>query len=77
MRITLFHFKTDKTYCHCTNKSQNYNNYTNLTLKSEKQEMYYLNYHNALWDCLGFHIAQIGNMLPNQAILLDRAIGPD
>ena len=20
--------------------------------------MYYLNYHNALWDCFGFHIAQ-------------------
>ena len=28
--------------------------------------MYYLNYHNALWDCFGFHIAQMGKMLPNQ-----------
>ena len=35
----------------------------NLTPKTEKQEMHYLNYHNALWDCFGFHIAQIGNML--------------
>ena len=25
--------------------------------------MYYLNFHNALWNCFGFHIAQIGYML--------------
>ena len=50
MKITLFHFKNDKTNYHCTNKSQNFNNYTNLTLKTEKQQMLYLNYHNALWD---------------------------
>ena len=36
-----------------------------------KKKMYYLNYHNALWDCFGFHIVQIGSMLPNQAILPD------
>ena len=76
MQITLFHFKSDKTYCHCTNKSQNFNNYMNLMLKTEKQEMYYLNNHNALWDCFGFHVAQIGSMLPNQAMLPDWAIGP-
>ena len=56
---------------------QNFNNYTNWTLKTEKQEMYYLNYHDALWDCFGFHIAQISNMLPNQAMLPVWAIGPD
>ena len=59
MQITFFQSKKYKTYCHCTNKSQNLNNYTNLTLKTEKQEMN-LNYHNALWDRSGFHIAQIG-----------------
>ena len=32
----------------------------NLTLKSEKQEMNYLNYSNALWDCFAFHI--LGNV---------------
>ena len=46
-------------------------------LKTEKQEMYYLNYHNALWHCFGFHIAQIGNMLPKQTMLPDWAIGLD
>ena len=39
--------------------------------------MHYSNYHNALWDCFGFLIVQIGNMLPNQAMLPDWAIGPD
>ena len=39
--------------------------------------MYYLDYHNALWDCFELHIAQIGNMLPNQAMLPEWAIGPD
>ena len=77
MQITLFNFKNDKTYCHCTNKYQNYNNYTNLTLKTEIQKMYYLDYHNALWDCFELHIAQIGNKLPNQAMLPEWAIGPD
>ena len=38
--------------------------------------MHYLNYHNALWDCFGFHIAQIGKMIPNQAILPNSAISP-
>ena len=46
-------------------------------LKTEKQEMYYLNNHNTLWDCFGCHIAQIDNMLPNQAMLPDWAICPD
>ena len=46
-------------------------------LKTEKQEMYYLNYHNALWDCFWFHIAQIGNMVPNQVMLPDWALNPD
>ena len=77
MQITLFHFKNDKAYCPCTNKSQNFNNYTKLTLKTEKQEMYYLNYNNSFCDCFGFHIAHIGNMLPNQAMSPDWAIGPD
>ena len=45
MQITLFHFKNDKPYCHCTNKSPNFNNNTNLTLKTDKQKTYYLNYH--------------------------------
>ena len=49
----------------------------NLTFKIEKQEINYLYYSNALWDCFGFHMAQIGNMLPNQSMLLDWAIGPD
>ena len=49
----------------------------NLTLKTEKREIHYLNYHNALWDCFGSHIAQIGNMLLNQAMLPDWTIGPD
>ena len=61
-------------YCHCTNTSKKFNNYTNLPLKTEKQEMSYLNYNNALWDSFKFHIAQIGNMLPNQATLPDWAI---
>ena len=66
MQISLFHFKNAKTCCHCTKKKfQNFNDYTNLTLKTEKQEMHYLNYHNAMWDCFKFHIAQIGKMLPN------------
>ena len=56
---------------------QNFNNYTNLKLKTAKPEMYYSNYYNALWDCFGFHIAQIGNMLPNQVMLPDWAIGLD
>ena len=77
MQITLLHFKNDKTYCHCTNKSQNFSNYKNLMLKTEKQEMHYLNYHNALWDCFRFHIAQISNMLPNQAVLPVWVISPD
>ena len=46
-------------------------------LKTDKQEMYYLHYHNALWGCFGFHIAQIDKMLLNQAMLPDWAIGPD
>ena len=55
----------------------NFNNYSNLMLKTEKQEMYYLNYQNALWDCFGIHVVQIGNMLPNQAMLPDWTIGLD
>ena len=47
--------------------SPNFNNYSNFTPNTEKQEMYYLNYHN----CFEFQIAQIGNMLP------DWAVGPD
>ena len=77
MQITLFYFKNDKMYCHCTNTSKNFNNHINLTLKVDKQEMNYSNYSNASWDCFEFHIAQVGNMLPNQAMLPDRAIGPD
>ena len=30
--------------------SKYFNNNANLTWKLKKQEMYYLNYHNALWD---------------------------
>ena len=48
----------------------------NITLKTEKQEMNYMNHSYALWDCFEFHIAQFGNML-NQAMLPDWAIGPD
>ena len=77
LQIYLFHSKNDKQYCHYTNKFQNFNSYTNLTLKTAKQEMCYLKYHNALWDCFEFQIAQIGNMLPNQAMLPDLAIGLD
>ena len=58
------------------NNAQNFNNHTNLTLKTRKQEIYHLNYHNASWDCLEYHIAQIEDMLSNQAMLPDRAIGP-
>ena len=57
--------------------SKNFNICMNLTLKTKKQEMNYLNYSNALWDCLGFHIAQVGNILPDQATLPYWAIGPD
>ena len=74
MQITLLHFRNDKSYCNCTKKFKNFNDYTDLKLKTAKQEMHYLNYHNALWGCFGFHIAQIGNMLPNQAMLPDWAI---
>ena len=45
--------------------------------KKRKKEMYYLNYHNALWDCFGFPIVQISNMLLNQAMLPDGVIDPD
>ena len=45
---------------------KNVNKYMNLTLKTEKHEMNYWNYSNALWDCFGFHIAQVGNILLNQ-----------
>ena len=51
---------------------KNFNNDTNF----EKQEMNYLNYSNALWDCFRFHIAQVGNMLSNLTILPEWAIGP-
>ena len=37
----------------------------NLTVKIEKQDMNYLNYSYALWDCFEFHMDQVGNMLPN------------
>ena len=47
----------------------------NLKLKIEKQEINYLNYSNALWAYFEFHTAQVGNMLPNQAMLPDWAIG--
>ena len=33
-----------------------------LKLKTEKQDMSYLNYSNALRDCFGFHIAESGNI---------------
>ena len=39
-----------------------------LTLKTGKQEMNYLNYSNASWDCFGFHVAQVGNTLPNRTV---------
>ena len=32
-----------------------------------------MNHRTALWDCFGFHIVQVGNMLPNQATLPDWA----
>ena len=40
----------------------------NLTLKTQKPEMSYLNYSHALWDCLGFQvdniwIAESGNIV--------------
>ena len=41
----------------------------NLMLETEKQGINYLNYNNALWDCFGFHIAQVSNILLNQATL--------
>ena len=40
-------------------------------IKTEKQEMSYLNYSNALWDCFEFCTAQFDNMLQNKAILPD------
>ena len=39
--------------------------------------MNYLNYSNAFWDCFGFHIAEVSNMLQNQAIMPDWAISLD
>ena len=39
--------------------------------------MNYLNYTNALWDCFGFHITQVGSIFPNQATFHYWAIGPD
>ena len=62
---------------HSRNASINVNKYMNLTLKTEKHEMNYLNYSNALWDCFGFHIAQVGNILLNQTTLPYWAIDPD
>ena len=59
------------------NISQNFDDRMNLTLKTEKQEMNYLNYSYALWDRFIFHIAQVRNMLLNQATLPDWAIVPD
>ena len=35
----------------------------NLILKIEKQKNNYLNYSKAVWDCFGFHIAQVGNII--------------
>ena len=35
----------------------------------------FLNDSFALWDCFEFQIAQVGNMLPNQAMLPNLAIG--
>ena len=58
MQLFFVSKKKIKKDCHCTNKSENFNNYMNLMFKTEKQEMSHLNYHNALWDCFGFHIAQ-------------------
>ena len=49
----------------------------NLLVKIENQEIDYLNYSRELWGCFAFHIAQVGNMLPNQAMLPDWAIGLD
>ena len=49
----------------------------NLTLKTEKQEINYFNYSNALLGCFGFHIFLVGNMLPKQAMLPGLAINPD
>ena len=71
MQIILFYFKNDTIYYRGTHTSKHLNNYMNSTLKTEKQEMNYLNYSNALCDWFGFHIAQISNMLPNQATLPD------
>ena len=39
--------------------------------------MNYFNYNNALWDCFGLYIAQVGNILPNQVTLPYWAISPD
>ena len=49
----------------------------NLRFKTEKQEIIILNYSDALWNCFGFHIAQVGNILVNQATLPNLAIGLD
>ena len=76
MQINSFYFKNDKTNCQSTNTSKNFHNYMNLTLKSETQEINNLIYCIASWDCLGFHIVQVGNMLTNQATLPDLAFGP-
>ena len=85
MQITLLCFKNDNLYCHSRNTSKNYYNYMNLTFKTEKEEMNYLNYSKTLWDYFGYYITQVGNVLPNQVgnILLNQttlpywAIGPD
>ena len=57
MQISLFYFKTCKTYCHSTNTSKTLNNHMNLKIKLKKQEMNELNYSNALWNCFEFQIA--------------------
>ena len=75
MQTTLFYFKT--VLCIATVQIYQKLKYMNWTLKTEKQEMNYLNYINALCDCFEFLIAQVDNMLPNQAMLPDWAMGPD
>ena len=77
MQIILFHLKNAKTYCHCTNTSQNFNSYMNLMLKTENQEMHHLNYHNALWDCPGFTLPKSAICCRIRQMLPDLAISPD
>ena len=65
MQITSFCFKNDHFIAQVEIRQKTFDNHINLALKTEKQDINYLNYNNALWDSFGFHIAQVGNILRN------------